>query len=80
MGLVKHLTVVVRPNDERTSEITQYVAAKFPDVETLNFRPDEKIFTPRAVRLIGASNDLELIAINAALWKEFFWSDSRREG
>jgi hypothetical protein len=72
---VKSLTVVINPNDRRVAEIADALRMAFPEIGDVEFREDELVSAPRAVRLIGASDGYELSRVDATLFRRFDHGD-----
>jgi hypothetical protein len=68
---VKTVTIVIHPGDKREIEVRRLVMQEFPTISEVEFREDQMVTTPRAVRLIDAQEKNELMGIDSALFRHF---------
>lgn len=68
---MKTVTIVIQPGDKREAELRHFVQTEFPDVSGIEIREDDLAGTPRAIRLLHATYELELMGIDSAIFRYF---------
>jgi hypothetical protein len=67
---LKKVTIAIQSGDTREAEVRRFLNHQFPGISEIEFQEGD-VATPRAVRLSGATEKLELMDIDSALFRYF---------